>query len=74
MMKKILWIFALIVLTGCGKSNTEVVVVEKTKSYHTENCDKVMMAKTETMTREEAQKMNCQPCKDCKPDSLRTGK
>lgn len=61
-------------LAGCGKNPDEVVVIEKTKSYHTEDCPKVMMAKTEDMRREAAQKMNCQPCKDCKPDSLKTGK
>ena len=73
-MKKLFFLMTLCALAGCGKNPNEVVVVEKTKSYHTEDCQKVMMAKTESMPREEAQKMNCKPCGDCKPDSLKTGK
>jgi hypothetical protein len=72
-MKKSFLILVLLAFFSCGRKPNEVVVVEKTKSYHTEECPKVMMAKTEIRPREEAQRMNCKPCKDCKPDSSKTG-
>jgi hypothetical protein len=57
-------------LVGCGgRRKDDVVVIEKTKSYHTDQCPRVNMANTKTMTVEEARAMNCQPCKGCRPDT-----
>ena len=59
-------------LLGCSsKSQRQVVVVEKTKSYHTTNCPRVYMANVRYMTRDEAIATNYKPCPGCKPDSER---
>ena len=56
-------------ILGCAQRRApEVLVVEKTKSYHTVNCSRVHMAVTKPMTREEAQEANCHPCPLCQPD------
>jgi hypothetical protein len=73
-MKTFSFTLMLLVLFSCGRKPNEVVVIEKTRSYHTEECPKVMMAKTETMLREKAQSMGCKPCDDCRPDGSKTGK
>ena len=59
----------MILVTGCsGFEKKEVVVIEKTKSYHTDECPRVNMARTKVMTIVEAQAINCKPCNGCKPD------
>ncbi|MBI4547664.1 MAG: hypothetical protein HY707_06785 [Ignavibacteriae bacterium] len=70
-MKRI-WLFGIlvVVLYGCGqKQKNEVVVIEKTKTYHTEKCPRVNMAHTVQMHIEEAQSRGCKPCPACNPDS-----
>jgi methylphosphotriester-DNA--protein-cysteine methyltransferase len=47
----------------------EVVVIEKTKTYHREGCPPTNMAKTKIMTIAEAKADNNRPCPGCKPDS-----
>ena len=55
---------------GCaGSRERSVVVVEKTSIYHKENCARVKMAHTRTMTLEEARALNYEPCPWCHPDS-----
>jgi hypothetical protein len=70
MLKNVFFIFVFFIfLIGCSnKNNNEVIVIDKTKSYHTEDCRRVKMAYTEQMTREEAITKNCKPCSICKPD------
>jgi hypothetical protein len=57
----------------CGCTNHlkkgEVVVIEKTKTYHREGCPPTNMAKTTIMTVAEAKADNDKPCPGCKPDS-----
>lgn len=60
----------LIVLHGCGRAHVrEVAVIEKTRTYHREDCAPVHMAKAEEMTVAEAKAKNFKPCPICKPDS-----
>jgi hypothetical protein len=55
---------------GCaGSSGRNVLVVAKTNSYHRENCARVGMAHTRTMTLEEARALNYEACPWCHPDS-----
>jgi hypothetical protein len=62
----------LVSAAGCaGAGSDNVVVIEKTKSYHRPECPRVKMAEVRTMTREEALALNCQPCPDCRPDAHR---
>ena len=70
-MRKYYLALLLLLLAGCSSKKDEVVVIEKTKSYHREDCARVMMADTKTMSKEDAVKINCHPCSDCKPDSLK---
>ena len=67
------WLTVLVLLLafpGCaGSRERNVVVVEKTRSYHKQNCARVRMAHTRTMTLEEARALNCEPCPWCHPDS-----
>ncbi len=59
-------------VAGCASgASDKVVVVEKTKSYHRDDCPRVMMAHAVWMTREEAQALDCKPCPGCRPDSRR---
>lgn len=72
-MKKMrIYIFVSVVsflLAGCGqKRNDEVVVIEKTKSYHTDECTRVNMANAKFMTEAVAKALNCKACPGCKPD------
>ena len=67
----IISLFVSVVLyCGCttAKKN-EVLVIEKTKVYHTDQCARVRMAHTRIITIEEARNLNCQPCPGCHPDT-----
>lgn len=74
-MKSWLKTFLLLFLTAffscASKPGKPVVVIEKTKSYHTEKCSRVFMAKTQEMSREEAMARHIVPCPYCKPDQER---
>ena len=60
---------ALLATAGCAaRQRGEVVVIEKTRTYHTDACPKVNMAKTKIMTVAEARELHCLPCKACNPD------
>ncbi|HEY6191878.1 MAG TPA: hypothetical protein VI215_06060 [Bacteroidota bacterium] len=57
---------------GCaGAGSDKVLVIEKTRSYHREECPRVKMAEARVMTRDEALALNYQPCPDCRPDARR---
>ena len=59
-----------LLISGCGhRLAHEVVVIEKTKSFHTDDCPRVKMAQTKVMTIAEARALECKPCKGCRPDS-----
>ena len=56
-------------LAGCGQKNDgTVVVIEQTKSYHTDECTRISMAHAKFMTIAEAKALNCKPCPGCEPD------
>ena len=57
--------------SGCSNhiKKGDVVVIEKTKTYHREGCPPTNMAKTTIMTIAEAKADNDKPCPGCKPDS-----
>jgi|GEM_PF-4110738 len=57
--------------SGCSNhvKKGEVVVIEKTKTYHREGCPPTNMAKTTIMTVAKAKADNDKPCPGCKPDS-----
>ena len=57
--------------SGCSNhvKKGDVVVIEKTKTYHREGCPPTNMAKTTIMTVAEAKTDNDKPCPGCKPDS-----
>ena len=60
----------LISAAGCaGAGGDRVIVIEKTKTYHREECPRVKMADVKVMTRDEALALNCQACPDCRPDA-----
>lgn len=64
---------ALIILAGLGCSERPrdgVLVILRTKSYHTDLCPRVRMAKIRLMTIAEARELNCLPCPGCKPGTL----
>ncbi len=64
-----LFLCGTMILTGCIKSGKDkVLVIEKTKSYHTEKCSRVFMAYTKSAMREEARSRHYTACPDCKPD------
>ena len=67
----LLLIVAVCLLSGCSNhvKKGEVVVIEKTKTYHREGCPPTNMAKTTIMTVAEAKADNDKPCPGCKPDS-----
>jgi hypothetical protein len=55
-------------LPGCaGRRPGDVLVILRTKSYHTDACPKVRMANTRVMTIAEARGLNCEPCPGCAP-------
>ncbi|MBI1804285.1 MAG: hypothetical protein HYR77_07445 [Ignavibacteria bacterium] len=60
--------FMIASLAGCARRGDCVLVVEKTKSYHTDNCARIHMAHAAWMTRDEARARDCKPCPGCKPD------
>jgi len=54
--------------SGCaGRRPDDVLVILKTKSYHTDACPRVRMANTRAMTIAEARGLNCAPCPGCAP-------
>ena len=58
-------------LTGCGHQNSDnVLVIQKTKMYHLQKCMRVNMANAISMSRAQAQALNCTPCPGCKPDEV----
>ena len=58
-----------VLMAGCAsRGPNDVVVIEKTRSYHTDECPRVNMAFTRIMSREEAKSLNCKPCPGCQPD------
>jgi methylphosphotriester-DNA--protein-cysteine methyltransferase len=64
----LLCVLMIMVIPGCTSlHNDYVVVIEKTKTYHTDHCSKVSMARTTTMTQSEALALNFKPCPGCKP-------
>ena len=61
--------YTAMMLLGCIESRqNEVVVVEKTKTYHTDKCLRVNMANIKWMRREEVKAMNFKACPGCQPD------
>jgi len=55
---------------GCaGSRERNVVVVARTNTYHKDDCARVRMAHTRTMTSEEARALNFEPCPWCHPDT-----
>ncbi|HTP80252.1 MAG TPA: hypothetical protein VMM57_07605 [Bacteroidota bacterium] len=75
-MRRMRFVTLVLVLAGtallsCTVSpKKSVVAIDKTKTYHRENCPPVHMAKTTVMTAGEARRLNYKPCPICKPDSL----
>ena len=63
----LLMAFCLPACSGGKKDN--VVVIEKTRTYHREACPPVHMAKTQEMTLNQAKGQNLRPCTVCKPDA-----
>ncbi len=62
-------VFACLLLTCCArKPGEEVVVIEKTHSYHRPDCGQVIMARGIVLSREDAQVKNFRPCPYCQPD------
>lgn len=53
-----------------GVEGTEVIAIEKTKTYHRDGCPPVHMAKTLTMSLKEAKEEKLTPCPLCQPDRL----
>jgi hypothetical protein len=66
------WLMAcclFIAIVGCGGAHErEVLVIEKTKTYHREGCPPVQMAKAEEMTLSEARRRDFKACLICTPD------
>ena len=56
------------VSTGCRDHHRDVVVIEKTGSYHTDKCPRVNMANTEIMPIDQAEALHMKPCPNCKPN------
>lgn len=68
----ILMLVLLLAIPGCrGRSPADVTVIDRTRSYHTDECPRVMMALTRTMTREEARALRYAACPGCNPDLVR---
>jgi methylphosphotriester-DNA--protein-cysteine methyltransferase len=70
-MKLALSILVLLFLfSSCGpKFDDNVVVIEKTRTYHRPTCTQVAMAHTKAETRAQARAEGLLPCPSCKPDS-----
>ena len=61
-------VLLLLALPGCaGRRHGSVLIILKTKSYHTDRCPRVRMANTRLMTIAEARALNCEPCPGCAP-------
>jgi len=64
-----IFLSCIVILFGCTQQRSEkVLVIEKTKSYHTDRCSRIIMASTKMMTKGEAEAMNYSPCPGCQPD------
>jgi hypothetical protein len=60
-----------ILFCGCaGYPPKEVVIIEKTHSYHRPECTKVMMAKTQYVLLTADISKTYKQCPYCKPDTL----
>jgi hypothetical protein len=59
-----------LLIIGCEQRKDAVVVIEKTKVYHTHDCSRVFMAKTTEMKLEDAQAKKMISCPFCRPDSV----
>lgn len=58
----------LLLVPGCaGRRPGDVLVILRTKSYHTDRCPRVRMANTRMMTIAEAHGLDCAPCPGCAP-------
>jgi hypothetical protein len=56
---------------GCsGPHGRDVIVIQKTRTYHRAVCPPVNMARTTVVTVEEAQAMELRSCPLCQPDSI----
>ena len=67
----LLILLGLIAVPGCaGRRPGEVLVILKTKTYHTDKCPRVRMANTRVMTIAEARELNCVPCPGCAPGGV----
>ena len=53
--------------TAESKPENEVVVIEKTNSYHRDTCARVHMARTKNASLDEAAARHLKPCPYCKP-------
>jgi methylphosphotriester-DNA--protein-cysteine methyltransferase len=66
-MKTVLLLFV-VLLASCGARHPDtVVVIEKTKTFHRENCSRVRMAHTTTISFSDATAQGMKPCPYCKP-------
>ncbi len=60
---------ALLLLAAClgCHGDDRVLVVEKTRTFHTKNCLRVFMARTAEMPVAEAESLGYRPCPGCQP-------
>jgi hypothetical protein len=60
---------ALLLLLACIGCHREagVMVVEKTKIFHTRECARILMAHAVEMSVADALRLQYQPCPDCRP-------
>jgi methylphosphotriester-DNA--protein-cysteine methyltransferase len=59
----------LFLFSSCGpKFDENVVVIEKTRTYHRRTCTQIAMARTKVETRAQARAGGFLPCPYCKPD------
>ena len=59
----------LFLFSSCGpKFDENVVVIEKTRTYHRPACSQLAMAPTTVETRAEAREKGFLPCLYCQPD------
>jgi len=58
----------MMLFVSCGAREPEtVVVIEKTKTFHRDNCARVRMANTTTVSVTDATAHGMKPCPHCKP-------
>jgi hypothetical protein len=72
-MKKVLFIFAFILLISSKATSQTVYITEKGIKYHAKNCSLVPTGK-KGIPLSEAKKKGYQPCKNCKADEIREEK